>query len=375
MCLVVGHVADRRRSAGPAHRHGAARPEGSRPRRVRRDLDVAEPAARLPDRARSVATGLTVEDIDGNLFLDFAAGIAVNSTGHSHPQVVAAIKEQAAELIHFSRIGLLPADLPRGLPRAGRIAPIDGPRSRLPRQLRRPRSSRPSIKLARYATHRPYVVAFLGAFHGRTYGSVSLTASKAKYHAGLRAAAAGRLPRAVRPGRGPRAGSTRSCSTSSRPADEVAAIIVEPIQGEGGYVVPEDGFLQGLREICDRHGILLIADEIQSGAGRTGKMWAVEHWGVEPDILLTAKGIASGMPLGAMIARAELLEAWGPGAHGSTYGGNPVACAAALATIDLLEGGLVDNAADARRPGPGRPRGRSPIGTRRSSATSAARAS
>ncbi len=129
------------------------------------------------------------------------------------------------------------------------------------------------------------------------------------------------------------------------PADEVAAIIVEPIQGEGGYIVPEDGFLQGLRALCDRHGILLIADEIQSGAGRTGKMWAVEHWGVKPDIVLTAKGIASGMPLAAMIARAELMEAWGPGAHGSTYGGNPVACAAGLVTIDLLEGGLIDNAA------------------------------
>ena len=137
-----------------------------------------------------------------------------------------------------------------------------------------------------------------------------------------------------------------SCSTSSRPANEVAAIIVEPIQGEGGYLVPEDGFLQGLRDICDRHGILLIADEIQSGAGRTGKMWAIEHWGVKPDILLTAKGIASGMPLGAMIARADLLEKWGPGAHGSTYGGNPVACAAALATIDLLEGGLIANATE-----------------------------
>jgi 4-aminobutyrate aminotransferase len=129
------------------------------------------------------------------------------------------------------------------------------------------------------------------------------------------------------------------------PADEVAAIIVEPIQGEGGYIVPEDGFLQGLRAICDRHGILLIADEIQSGAGRTGTMWAVEHWGVKPDIVLTAKGVASGMPLGAMIARADLMEAWGPGTHGSTFGGNPVACAAALVTIDLLEGGLVANAA------------------------------
>jgi 4-aminobutyrate aminotransferase len=129
------------------------------------------------------------------------------------------------------------------------------------------------------------------------------------------------------------------------PADEVAAVVIEPIQGEGGYIVPEDGFLEGLREMCTQHGILLVADEIQSGAGRTGKMWAVEHWGVEPDILLVAKGIASGMPLGAMVARAEIMESWSIGAHGSTYGGNPVACAAALATIELLEGGLVDNAA------------------------------
>ena len=193
-------------------------------------------------------------------------------------------------------------------------------------------------------------MAFLGAFHGRTYGSVSLTASKAKYHAGF-----GPLLPGIFHAPYGRVEDLRWFDEvlfdKLAPADEVAAIIVEPIQGEGGYIVPEDGFLQGLRRICDEHGILLIADEIQSGAGRTGKMWAVEHWGVEPDILLTAKGIASGMPLGAMIARAELLESWGPGAHGSTYGGNPVACAAALATIELLEGGLIDNAAGARRAG------------------------
>ena len=201
-----------------------------------------------------------------------------------------------------------------------------------------------SIKLARYATKRPYVVAFLGAFHGRTYGAVSLTASKSKYHAGFGPLLPGIFHAPY--------GRVEDLEwfddvlfDKLAPANEVAAIIVEPIQGEGGYIVPEDGFLQGLRRICDEHGILLIADEIQSGAGRTGKMWAIEHWGVEPDILLTAKGIASGMPLGAMIARADLLETWGPGAHGSTYGGNPVACAAALATIDLLEGGLIDNAA------------------------------
>jgi 4-aminobutyrate aminotransferase len=201
-----------------------------------------------------------------------------------------------------------------------------------------------AIKLARFATKRPYIVSFLGAFHGRTYGSVSLTASKSKYHAGFGPLLPGVFHAPY--------GHIKDLLWFDQvlfeklvPADEVAAIIVEPIQGEGGYVVPEDGFLRGLRAICDRHGILLIADEIQSGAGRTGKMWAIEHAGVEPDILLSAKGIASGMPLGALVARAEILEAWSTGAHGSTYGGNPVACAAALATIELLEGGLIDNAA------------------------------
>jgi 4-aminobutyrate aminotransferase len=287
--------------------------------------------------------GLTVEDIDGNLFLDFAAGIAVTSTGHSHPQVVAAIKEQAAELIHFSASDFyLPiyAEVCREL---ARIAPISG-RVRAYLGNSGAEVVEASIKLARYATHRPYVVSFLGAFHGRTYGAVSLTASKAKYHAGF-----GPLLPGVFHAPYGRVEDLRWFDEilfdKLVPANEVAAIIVEPIQGEGGYVVPEDGFLQGLRKICDEHGIVLIADEIQSGAGRTGTMWAIDHWGVEPDILLTAKGIASGMPLGAMIARAELLEAWGPGAHGSTYGGNPVACAAALATIELLEGGLVENAA------------------------------
>src|SRR5207247_2748808 len=201
-----------------------------------------------------------------------------------------------------------------------------------------------AMKLARHATGRPCIVGLLGGFHGRTYGSVSLTASKAKYHArfdpllpGIYHAPFGHVEdlrwfddvlfeRLI-------------------PANEVAAVVLEPIQGEGGYIVPEDGFLEGLRELCDRHGILFVADEIQSGTGRTGKMWAVEHWGVEPDILLVAKGIASGMPLGALVARAEIMESWSIGAHGSTYGGNPVACAAALATIELLEGGLVDNAA------------------------------
>ncbi len=201
-----------------------------------------------------------------------------------------------------------------------------------------------SIKLARHFTGRPYIVGFLGGFHGRTFGAVTLTASKAKYHArfgpllpGVYHAPFGRVEDLK--------WFDEVLFERLVPANEVAGIVVEPIQGEGGYIVPEDGFLEGLRELCTRHGILLIADEIQSGAGRTGKTWAVEHWGVEPDILLVAKGIASGMPLGAMVAPARIMESWGIGAHGSTYGGNPVACAAALATIELLQEGLTANAA------------------------------
>jgi 4-aminobutyrate aminotransferase len=286
--------------------------------------------------------GLTVEDIDGNLFLDFAAGIAVTSTGHSHPAVVGAIKEQAAELIHFSASDFYLPIYAQVCRELARLAPIDGPvRAYLGNSGTEVVEA--AIKLARLATKRPYVVAFLGAFHGRTYGSVSLTASKAKYHAGFGPL----LPGVFHAPYGRLADLAwfdEVLFDRLAPANEVAAIIVEPIQGEGGYIVPEDGFLQGLRDICTRHGILLIADEIQSGAGRTGRMWAVDHWNVRPDIVLSAKGIASGMPLGALMARADLLESWGRGAHGSTYGGNPVACAAALATIELLEGGLVDNA-------------------------------
>jgi 4-aminobutyrate aminotransferase len=287
--------------------------------------------------------GLTVEDIDGNLFLDFAAGIAVTSTGHSHPQVVAAIKEQAAELIHFSASDFYLPIYAQACERLAAIAPIKGGRARTYLGNSGAEVVEASIKLARYATGRPNVVAFLGAFHGRTYGAVSLTGSKAKYHAHFGPL----LPGVYHAPYGTVAGLRwfdEVLFDKLVPANEVAAIIVEPIQGEGGYLVPEDGFMTGLREICDRHGILLIADEIQSGVGRTGEMWAVDLWDVKPDILLTAKGIASGMPIAAMVARADLLERWGAGAHGSTYGGNPVACAAMLATLDLIEGGLTENA-------------------------------
>jgi len=286
--------------------------------------------------------GCAVEDIDGNVFLDFAAGIAVNSTGHAHPRVSAAIAKQAAELIHFSASDFYLPIYAYAAERLARTAPMQGP-TRVFIGNSGAEAVEAGLKLARYHTRRPNIVAFLGAFHGRTMGAVSLTASKAKYHAHFGPLLPGiyHVP----------FGSAGLDELEQRvfrrlmPADEFAAVIVEPIQGEGGYVVPDAAFFPRLREICDRHGILLIVDEVQSGAGRTGKMWAIEHFGVEPDILLTAKGIASGMPIGAMIAKAEIMS-WGPGAHGSTYGGNPVALAAMMETMALLEEGLIENAAE-----------------------------
>jgi 4-aminobutyrate aminotransferase len=287
--------------------------------------------------------GMAIEDIDGNLFLDFAAGIAVNSTGHGHPRVVGAIKEQASDLIHYSASDFYLPIYAETAAAIARIAPMQG---RLRTYLGNSGTEvvEAAMKLARHFTGRPYIVGFLGGFHGRTYGSVTLTASKAKYHARFNPL----LPGVYHAPFGKVSDLKWFDDVLFNhlvPADEVAAVIIEPIQGEGGYIVPETGFLEGLRELCTKHGILLVADEIQSGAGRTGKMWAIEHWNVEPDILLVAKGIASGMPLGAMVARAEIMEHWGMGAHGSTYGGNPVACAAALATIELLESELTANAA------------------------------
>ena len=287
-------------------------------------------------------SGSSVEDIDGNLFLDFTAGIAVSATGYGHPRVTAAIERQARDLLHFSASDFyLPiyAELAAEL---DRIAPMDGPtRSFVTNS--GTEAVEAALKLARFATRRQYVIAFVGAFHGRSYGSVSLTASKAKYHAGFGPLLPGvyHVP----------FGSEGLDEIENRvfkrliPANEVAAIFVEPIQGEGGYVVPDDDFLSRLRRICEEHGILLVADEIQSGAGRTGRMWAIEHWAVQPDIVCVAKGIASGLPLGAIVARAELMT-WEAGHHGSTFGGNPVSCAAALETIHLLEEGLMANASE-----------------------------
>ncbi len=301
--------------------------------------------------------GCEVWDVDGNRFLDFAAGIAVNSTGHSHPQVVRAIQQQAEKFIHIS------SDFYHGpwveLGEAlNRIAPFEEPAICFMTNSGT-ESIEAAIKLARYHTRRSNFIGFLGGFHGRTLGAVTFTASKPSYHRGFYPLMNGvyhaPAPDAYRPVLLSKPGEDYG-ETVVRyledeilhklvPADEVAGILVEPIQGEGGYIVPPLGFFPALRNLCDHYGILLIADEVQSGMGRTGKWWAMQHFGVEPDIVCTAKGIASGMPLGAMIARHSIVT-WPRGAHGNTYGGNPLACAAALATLDLIEHGMMQNAAE-----------------------------
>lgn len=285
--------------------------------------------------------GTVVEDIDGNRFLDFAAGIAVSSTGYGHPRVLAAIERQARELLHFSASDFYLPIYAHTARELDRISPMSGPtRSFLTNS--GTEAVEAAMKLARFYTRRQYFIAFLGGFHGRSYGAVTLTASKSKYHHGF-----GPLLPGVHHVPFGSAGLDELEDRVFRrliPAHEIGAIFVEPIQGEGGYIVPDANFLPRLRRICDEHGILLVADEIQSGMGRTGKTWAIQHWGVEPDILLAAKGIASGLPLGAMIAKSELMT-WTLGHHGSTFGGNPVSCAAALETIKLLDEGLTANAA------------------------------
>ena len=289
--------------------------------------------------------GTAIEDIDGNVFLDFTAGIAVSATGYGHPRITAAIERQARDLIHFSASDFYLPVYAELAAKLDEIAPMDTPtRSFIGNS--GTEAIEAALKLARFATRRQYLVAFIGGFHGRSYGSVSLTASKSKYHAGF----GPMLPGVIHVPFGNAGLDELESRVFKRliPADEIAAIVVEPIQGEGGYVVPEDDFLPRLRALCDKHGILLVADEVQSGAGRTGKMWAVEHWGVQPDIVASAKGIASGMPLGAMIARADLMS-WSKGHHGSTFGGNAISCAVALETIALLQEGLMDNAAERGR--------------------------
>jgi 4-aminobutyrate aminotransferase len=302
--------------------------------------------------------GIRITDPDGNEFLDFAAGVAVNSTGHCHPEVVAAIQKQAAELLHISSTDFYE---PLGVQLAERlsaVAPMAGPHKFFYGNSGA-ETIECAMKLARYHTGRQQIISFLGAFHGRTMGALSLTGSKPQQK---------RRFSPLVPGvtHIPYPSVYRNCSGGPQeqeafalgcarfiedklfktilPPEEVAAIFIEPIQGEGGYVVAPTNFLRELRAICNRHGILLVVDEVQSGAGRTGKWWAIEHSGVEPDIVCIAKGIASGMPLGICMARASIMD-WALGSHASTFGGNPVAVAAALATMDILEREGISNAA------------------------------
>ncbi len=296
------------------------------------------------------AQGLWITDPDANEFLDMSAGIAVTSTGHCHPRVVAAIQEQASRLIHMSGTDFYYPSQARLAGRLVAMQPVTGDTCRVYFGNSGAEANEAAMKLARFFTGRPNFIAFLDSFHGRTMGSLSLTASKVRQREGFGPF----LPvtHAIYPDpyrHGPAATQIAldHLATLFRtivPAREVAAIFVEPIQGEGGYIVPPDDFLPALRSLCDEHDILLVFDEVQSGMGRTGKMFAWEHTGVKPDILSLAKGIASGLPLSATLASEELMR-WKPGAHASTFGGNPIACAAANTTLDLLNEGLVENSA------------------------------
>jgi 4-aminobutyrate aminotransferase len=324
---------------------------------IERDGKVVSPSyTRSYPFVMARGSGATVEDVDGNVFLDCAAGIAVNSTGHSHPAVVAAIVDQAERFLHMSGTDFYYEPQVQLGEEMNAIAPFSGPKRSFFSNSGT-EAIEAALKLARYHTQRWGVIAFLGSFHGRTLGSLSLTSSKAIQRKGFGPPLSGvfhapyancyRCPLGQQPD-----GCDAACLSFIEDQilvhlvspDEVAAVIVEPIQGEGGYVVPPSAFHERLRELTRRHGMLLIADEVQSGMGRTGKMFAIEHFGVEPDVITAAKGIASGMPLGVTTSRAEIM-AWPPGAHASTFGGNPVSCAAALATIRLLRESLMANAA------------------------------
>ena len=298
--------------------------------------------------------GTEVWDVDGNRFLDFAAGIAVCSTGHAHPKVVQAIKDAADEFLHISS-DYWHERMTRLGERINELNPLGEPVQVLACQSGT-ESVEGALKLARYASGRPRFLGFLGGFHGRSMGSLSFTASKYTQQAGFFPTMPGvthvPYPNSYRPllagadqGRAVLEYIENVLFQTNVPASEVAAILVEPIQGEGGYLVPPDGFLAGLRALCDRHGILLIFDEVQSGIGRTGKMFAAEHWGVRPDIMTLAKGLGSGLPIGLVVAKKTLMEKWKRGAHGNTYGGNPICCAAALATLELVEREYAANAA------------------------------
>lgn len=302
--------------------------------------------------------GAMVWDVDGNRFIDFTTGIAVTATGHAHPEVVKAIQEQAEKFIHMSGTDFYYSTQVELAERLVSVAPFQS-EAMVFFGNSGAEAVEAAAKLARYYTERGRFIAFLRGFHGRTMGALSFTASKYVQREDFFPLVPGithvPYPDVYRPLLNPDGFADygerivdyieNTIFQTIVPSKEVAGILVEPIQGEGGYIVPPDGFLPALRELCDRHGILLMMDEVQTGMGRTGKWWAVEHWGVEPDIICTAKGIASGMPLGAIIARKEIMKTWAPGAHASTFGGNPISCAAGIATFDLLKNGLIDNAA------------------------------
>src|SRR5438128_1727358 len=321
---------------------------------LERDQRFVSPSyTRIYPLVAARGSGAVIEDLDGNLFLDFTAGIAVVSTGHCHPHVVAAIQDQAAKLIHMSGTDFYYEPQTDLAQRLAELAPGKSPK-RIFFTNSGAEALEAGLKLARWHTGRSRAIAFLGAFHGRTYGAMSLSGSKLVHRRGFSPLVPD-IHHVPYP-RGPEARTVpdygRRCVEHieetlfkrTAPPDEVAAIFVEPIQGEGGYHVPPPDFLPALRELCDRYGILLVADEVQTGMGRTGKLFAVEHWNVEPDIVCLAKGIASGMPLGAIVAKDEVMD-WPSGSHASTFGGNPVSCRAALATLELLETGYTVNAA------------------------------
>ena len=298
--------------------------------------------------------GAEVWDVDGNRFLDFMSGIGVCSTGHAHPQVVQAIKEAADDFLHISS-DYWHERMTRLAERLNALNAVGEPAQVLICQSGT-ESVEGALKLARYVTNRPRFIGFLGGFHGRSMGSLAFTSSKYTQQAGFFPTMPGvthvPYPNPYRPllvgadqGKAVIDFLENVLFQNNLPPNEVAAVLVEPIQGEGGYIVPPDGFLAGLRALCDRHGMLLIFDEVQSGIGRTGKMFASQHWGVTPDIMTLAKGLGSGLPIGAVVARRRHMDQWKRGAHGNTFGGNPLCCAAALATLDLVEREYAANAA------------------------------
>ena len=301
--------------------------------------------------------GATIEDVDGNLFLDFSAGIAVTSTGHCHPEVISAVQRQAAQLIHMSGTDFYYPQMTEFAKRLSALAPMAGPH-KFYYGNSGAEANECAIKLARYHTKRQHIIAFHGAFHGRTMGALSLTASKPQQKRRFGPLVPGvthvPYPNVYRECSGDPAEQEAYALGCARyieeklfrtmlPPEEVAAIVLEPIQGEGGYVVAPTIFLEEIRRICTRHGILMIVDEVQSGAGRTGKWFAIQHARVEPDIVTMAKGIASGMPLGICMSRAHIMD-WLPGSHASTFGGNPVCLAAAMATAKILDREAIANA-------------------------------